>query len=85
MINESSAGLNPALETAMINEVHKLKNKIVIIETDKPYLLNKCDKILMVENGEELEFGRYEDLIKTKSSKFYKLIKNVGSKKSKIG
>ena len=85
LINESSAGLNPALETAMINEVHKLKNKIVIIETDKPYLLNKCDKILMVENGEELEFGRYEDLIKTKSSKFYKLIKNVGSKKSKIG
>ena len=85
LINESSAGLNPALETAMINEVHKLKNKIVIIETDKPYLLNKCDKILMIENGEELEFGRYEDLIKTKSSKFYKLIKNVGSKKSKIG
>ena len=84
MINESSEGLDVALETAMINEVYKLKNKIVIIETDKPYLLNKCDKILIIEDGNPIEFGRYDELIKTKTSKFYKLIKSIGSKKSKI-
>lgn len=84
MINESSDGLDVALETEMINEVFKLKNKIVIIETDKPYLLSKCDKVLIIENGEQIEFGRYDELIKTKSSRFYKLIKSIGTKKSKI-
>ena len=38
----------------------------------------------MIVDGEQVEFGRYDELIKTKSSKFYKLIKNIGTKKSKI-
>ena len=84
LINESSMNLNVALETLMINEIYKLKNKTVIIETDKPYLLNKCDKILIVEEGAPIEFGRTDELLKLKTSRFNKLIKGVGSRKSKV-
>ena len=84
LINDSSDGTEVPLETEMINEVYKLKNKIVIIETDKPHLLNKCDKILIIEDGMVSEFGRKEELLKIKTSRFSKLIKSVGLKKSKI-
>ena len=60
------------------------KNKIIIIETDKAYLLSKCDKILIIENGKTVEYGKYEDLMANKSSKYYKKIKNINTKERKV-
>ena len=84
LINESSVDLDVALETTLINEIYKLKNKIVIIETDKPYLLNKCDKIMIIEEGTVTEFGKTDELLKLKTSRFNKIIKGAAYKKTKV-
>ena len=84
LINDACKGMEASLEVELINEVYKLKNKIVIIETDKPYLLNKCDKIMVIENGEIVEFGLYKELMSDKQSRFYRLIKGPGARKAKV-
>ena len=83
LINDSCVGMKAELEVELINEVYKLKNKTVIIETDKPYLLNKCDKIMVIENGEIVEFGLYKELMTNKQSHYYRLIKGAGSRRAK--
>ena len=83
LINEDMANVSAALETELINEIYKLKNKTVIIETNKPYLLNKCDKIMVIVDGKVVEFGLYKELLSNKQSYYYRLIKGSSSRKSK--
>ena len=84
LINDACKGMDAQLEVELINEVYKLKNKTVIVETDKPYLLNKCDKIMVIENGEIVEFAPYKELMSDKQSRYYRLIKGPGSRKTKV-
>lgn len=84
LFNDATINFDPMVEHQMFEEISKLKNKVVINITDKPYLLNNCDKIMIIEDGKEVEYGKYDDLINDKGSKFYKMIKKPSIKKTKI-
>ena len=73
-----------ALESLLVGEVMKLKNKTVIIITDKPYLLNKCDKIMIMEDGKIVETGVHKELLSDKQSNYYRLIKGNSGRKTKV-
>ena len=36
-------------------------------------MVKGCQTILVIDNGEIIEFGSYSDLLKNKNSKFYSL------------
>jgi ABC-type multidrug transport system fused ATPase/permease subunit len=39
------------------------KNKTMIIVTNNPYIIEKCDFVYYMENGKVLEYGKYDELI----------------------
>lgn len=84
LFNDATLNFDPLVEHQMFEEISKLKNKVVINITDKPYLLNNCDKIMIIEDGKEVEYGKYDELITNKGSKYYKMIKKPSVKKTKI-
>lgn len=85
LLDDATKLFNVSTENQLINEVFKLKNKIVIMMTDKVYNLNLCDKLLIIANGKVIEYGKYSDLLQDKESKFYQLIKKATlSKKEKV-
>lgn len=84
LFNDATLGYDAQTEHQMFEEICRLKNKIVINITDKPYLLNNCDKILIIEDGKQIEYGKYVDLVTDKNSYYYKLIKKAPAKKAKV-
>ena len=42
----------------------------------------KCDKVLLVSNGQVLEYGKTDELLQNKKSFLYQMYNNVGSKKN---
>ena len=43
--------------------------------TDKVYNLVGCDKVLIYENGEVIEYGKYSELLQNKTSYLYKVMR----------
>jgi ATP-binding cassette subfamily B protein len=85
LLDDATKFLDINTENELLNEVFKLKNKIIIMMTDKVYNLNLCDKILILENGKVTEYGKYTELLLNKESKTYKIIKKASlSKKEKV-
>lgn len=85
LLDDATKFLSINTENELINEVFKLKNKIIIMMTDRIYSLSLCDKILILENGRVIEYGKYSELLQDKESQFYKLIKKASlSKKEKV-
>ena len=84
LINDGGSNLDAQVEVELINEVFKLKNKTIILETDKAYLLNKCDRILIFDEGKIIESGTYKELMSDKKSNYYRMIKGPGSRKQKV-
>ena len=39
---------------------------------------------MIIEDGKEVEYGKYDELITNKGSKYYKMIKKPSVKKTKI-
>lgn len=74
-------------ESELLSEIFKLKNKIIILMTDKVYNLVGCDKVLIFENGEVIEYGKYSELLQDKTSRLYKVMRKSSSisKEKKIG
>ena len=85
LLDDATKFLQINTENELINEVFKLKNKIIIMMTDKVYNLSLCDKVLILEKGRVVEYGKYSELLQDKESKFYQLIKKATlSKKEKV-
>ena len=84
VINDACWSVGADIEVSLINEVFNLKNKTVILETDKAFLLSKCDKIIIIEEGKITEVGSYKELLSNKKSNFYRLIKGSSSRKTKV-
>ncbi len=77
LLNDVSSNLDFETERLMFDEINKLKNKMIINITNKVYLLSNYDKILIIEDGKQVEYGKYDDLMYDKSSLLYKTVKNV--------
>ncbi|MGD9886547.1 MAG: ABC transporter transmembrane domain-containing protein [Bacilli bacterium] len=81
LLNDATAHLDIRSEEAIMKEVNKLKNKMVIIMSDKVYNVLNCDKILILMNGQVVEYGKLPDLLQNKDSEFNKMIKKVKTTK----
>ena len=75
VLNEATKDFDINTEAEILNEIFKLKSKIIVMLTDKVYNLSRCDKILIIQEGKITEYGKYDDLLHDKNSYFYKLIK----------
>ena len=68
-------------EEELLKEVFKLKNKIIILMTDKIYQITNCDKVLILENENVLEYGAVGELLKDRNSVLAKLTKKAKASK----
>lgn len=84
LLDDAGSNIDAQVEAELINEIIKLKNKTIIIETDKAYLLNKCDRIIIFSDGKIVEEGSYKELMSNKQSNYYRMIKGPGSRKQKV-
>ncbi|MCK9536803.1 MAG: ABC transporter ATP-binding protein/permease [Bacilli bacterium] len=77
VFNEATSSLEVRDEDAIMGEIFKLKNKIVVLMTDKIYYIAKCDKVLILENEQVVEYGRTEELLQDRSSLYSKMVRKV--------
>lgn len=77
VLNETNSKLDARSEEALMQEVFELKNKIIIVISDKNYSVLNCDKVLILGEDGVVEYGTVNDLLSNKSSTLYRLIKKV--------
>lgn len=77
IFDEPTSSLDSKSETIVMNTILKLKEigKTVIIITHKYHKLEFMDKIIVLRNGEIVEFGTHDSLMSSKGE-FYLLNKN---------
>lgn len=85
ILDDATAKLDQPSEMDIINEIIKLKNKITIILSNRIYTLMKCDKIMILNNGRVLEYGKTEDLLNDQKSTFAHMMKEQENSKSRVG
>ena len=74
ILDEATSSLDIVTEKIIQNNLHKyLHNSTVIMIAHHLQMVKECEKIIVMENGEIVESGRYNDLLKNKNSKFYSL------------
>lgn len=83
VLKDATKDYSVTTENYLLKEVFKLKNKIIIIMTDKIYNLVGVDKVLIYENGEVVEYGKYDELIRDKASRLYKLVRKPSTSRSR--
>jgi ABC-type multidrug transport system fused ATPase/permease subunit len=77
VLNEATSGLDVRSEEAVMKEIFRLKNKMIIIMSNKTYNIVNCDKVLILDNDQVLEYGRVDELLHDRNSALSKLIKKV--------
>lgn len=81
ILNEATSSLDPRSEDEIMQEIYKLKNKIVIVMSDRAYNLLNCDKIMILEDDKVVEYGKTEELLHDRESVLYKQIRRVKATK----
>jgi ABC-type multidrug transport system fused ATPase/permease subunit len=82
VIDETASALDPKAEEALLKEFCRLKNKIVILMSDKINIVANCDKVLILENSQILEYGKVHDLQQDRNSVFFRLAQKAKSAKN---
>ena len=77
ILDDPTSGLDMQTKNIIYKNVKKyLKDKTVIIITNQEELIKLCDKIVFVDNGNIVEYGSYNKLIKDKNNSFCNLFIN---------
>jgi len=75
VLDEPTAALDPKSEVSMFNTFNKIsKLKSTIIISHRMYITKLADKIILLNNGELIEEGSFEELIQLKNE-FYSMYK----------
>jgi ABC-type multidrug transport system fused ATPase/permease subunit len=75
ILDEASSRLDPITEKYMENAIDKLlKNRSCIMIAHRLSTLMRADDILILDNGEVVEYGPREKLLEDENSKYYKLL-----------
>lgn len=77
VLNDATSGLDVRNEEAVMKEIFKLKNKMIIIMSNKTYNIINCDKVLILDNDQVVEYGRVDELLHDHNSNLSKLVKKV--------
>ena len=78
ILDEATCKLDNTSEKEVLDEFFKLKNKIMIITSSRIATLTKCDKILILNEGKVVEFGKTTELLSNSRSAFSKMMNEVG-------
>ena len=74
ILDEATSSLDTETEKIIQNNLKKYcKDSTVIMIAHHLQMVKECQNILVIDNGEIIEFGTYSDLLKDKNSKFYSL------------
>ena len=60
LLDEPVAGVNPALTDRLLDRLHDLNDRgrtILLIEHDMEVVMNHCDRVVVLHNGETLAAG----------------------------
>lgn len=75
ILDEASSRLDPATETLIANVIDNLlKGRMAMIIAHRLRTVQKCDRILILENGQKTEFGLRKELINDSTSRFAALL-----------
>jgi len=76
ILDEATSRLDPATETLISNVVDNLlKDRMAIVIAHRLWTVQKCDRILILENGQKTEFGMRASLSDDNTSRFASLLK----------
>jgi ABC-type multidrug transport system fused ATPase/permease subunit len=74
ILDEATSSLDTETEKIIQNNLKKyFHDSTVIMIAHHLQMVKGCQTILVIDNGEIIEFGSYSDLLKDKTSKFYSL------------
>ena len=77
ILDDPTSGLDTQAKNIIYKNAKKyLKDKTAIIITNQEELIKLCDKIVFVDNGNIVEYGSYNKLIKDKNNSFCNLFIN---------
>jgi len=66
LLDEPAAGMNPQESEELMNVVRKLRSEfnktILLIEHDMKFVMNLCERILVLDHGEEIASGLPQDI-----------------------
>lgn len=85
VLDEATAKMDQATEQEIIEEIYKLKNKIIINISNRIHNLTKCDKILILNNGRVVEYGKTSELLENNKSTFAKMMNEYEGTKTRVG
>ncbi len=74
ILDDATSKLDSTSETEILNEFYKLKNKITIVITNRIYNLAKCDKVMIINDGKVVEYGKREELLSNTKSSFSRMM-----------
>jgi len=61
LLDEPAAGMNPNEKEDLMNTVRKLRDEhqktVLVIEHDMRFVMNLCEKIFVLDHGEEISYG----------------------------
>ena len=76
-MDEATSSLDEKTKNIIIENIGKyLKDSTVIMITNQIDMLKQCQKIIVIDNGEIIQIGKYDKLIEDKKSLFYNLFIN---------
>jgi ABC-type multidrug transport system fused ATPase/permease subunit len=73
ILDEATSALDTKTELKIQKGIENLEDKTMLIIAHRISTLKNVDKIIVFDKGEIIEQGNFNDLIKDKNSKFYKL------------
>ena len=77
IMDETTSSLDTKTKKIINENIEKyLKESTVLMITNQIDMLKRCDKIIVIDNGEIIQIGKYDELIEDKNSIFYKLFIN---------
>lgn len=77
VFNSATKKMNSKLADEIQKEIIKLKNKFIIIISDKGHDVVSCDKVVILRNGEVVESGNVNELMKNKDSVLYSSVRRI--------
>lgn len=75
IFDEPTSSLDPMSEKAVFEEMSKIKDKIIIFVTHRMSTLKYADKIVFIDQGQILGFGKHSDLLQS-CEKYKKLFES---------
>lgn len=84
LLDEATSKLDQTSENEIMNEIYKLKNKVIIVISNRIYNLSKCDKILILNNGRIIEYGKTSELLADSHTTFARMMDEYEQTKIRV-